>query len=305
MKKELDGITKLNPQVRYDRLKRFLETIKKQPGTQQELDSWEMSFSNDVVKVQATELASCTVIFGNDRSVSNNLRGWDKALRDSHHLSTVPLSDWVLVFQPRDYEKAQMFVNDIIQIARPMNFLIERPNMVQIPDFRGSAGGLFAQTIAGNFRSNRTQMFVCIVPNTNKDVYDAIKRSCCLENSIPSQVVTSNNLNLNNKQKTKSILTKIAVQMNVKLGGEIWGITIPMKKIMVIGMDFYKDSAQKNMSVAAFVASINGVQDNKLNCTKYFSRCAMQQRGREFADNLQEFMRGNIIFCLFVQIYHN
>ena len=65
-----------------------------------------------------------------------------------------------------------------------------------------------------------------------------------------------------------------------------------MKNIMVVGMDFYKDSSQKNMSVSAFIASINGVQDDKLNCTKFFSRCAMQQRGQEFADNLQPFMTG-------------
>jgi hypothetical protein len=71
-----------------------------------------------------------------------------------------------------------------------------------------------------------------------------------------------------------------------------------MKNIMVVGMDFYKDSAQKNLSVAAFIASINGVQENKLNCTKYFSRCAMQQRGEEFSDSLQVFMRGKILWIL-------
>lgn len=73
---------------------------------------------------------------------------------------------------------------------------------------------------------------------------------------------------------------------------------------MVVGMDFYKDSAQKNMSVAAFVASINGVQENKLNCTKYYSRCAMQQRGEEFSDNLHVFMRGNCSrFLLVLQLF--
>jgi aubergine-like protein len=71
-------------------------------------------------------------------------------------------------------------------------------------------------------------MVVCIVPNTNKDVYDAIKRICCLDTSMPSQVVTSNNLNLNNMFKTKSVITKIAIQMNCKLGGEIWGVNIPV-----------------------------------------------------------------------------
>ena len=64
-------------------------------------------------------------------------------------------------------------------------------------------------------------MIVCLVPNTSKETYDAIKRICCIENSIPSQVVTSNVLN---GQKAKSVITKIAIQMNCKLGGEIWGV---------------------------------------------------------------------------------
>ena len=69
-----------------------------------------------------------------------------------------------------------------------------------------------------------------------------------------------------------------------------------MKNIMVIGMDFYKDSSQKNMSVAAFVASINGTQENKLNCTRYYSKCQLQPRGQEFANSLTILMKGFILF---------
>ena len=65
---------------------------------------------------------------------------------------------------------------------------------------------------------------------------------------------------------------------------------------MVIGMDVNKDTARKNHSVAAFVASMNGNNENKLNCTRYFSRCALQEKGKEFADTLQTFMKGQIEF---------
>ena len=61
---------------------------------------------------------------------------------------------------------------------------------------------------------------------------------------------------------------------------------------MIVGMDLYKDASQKNTSVAAFIASINGTQENKLNCTRYYSRCHMQNRGEEFTYNLQVFMTG-------------
>jgi hypothetical protein len=70
-------------------------------------------------------------------------------------------------------------------------------------------------------------------------------------------------------------------------------------------MDVYKDSSQKNKSVAAFVASINGTQENKYNCTKYFSRSAIQSKGEEFSNCLNTFMIGKtintLIFCYYRQ----
>lgn len=62
---------------------------------------------------------------------------------------------------------------------------------------------------------------------------------------------------------------------------------------MVVGMDVYKDSSKKNMSVAAFIASMNGTQSNKYNCTQFFSKCQIQERGSEFTNGLQTMMTGN------------
>lgn len=66
-----------------------------------------------------------------------------------------------------------------------------------------------------------------------------------------------------------------------------------MRNIMVIGIDLNKDSSKKNMSVVAFVASLNGTQENKLNCTKYFSRCQIHPTDDEYCSGLSIFMLGN------------
>jgi hypothetical protein len=34
--------------------------------------------------------------------------------------------------------------------------------------------------------------------------------------------------------KTKSVITKLAIQMNCKLGGEIWGVTIPVEIVFFL-----------------------------------------------------------------------
>lgn len=290
MKKDLDAITKLNPQIRIDRLRKFLDKITRQPEAKQDLENWQMDFSADVVKANATVLAPITVQFKNT-TTTNTERGWNNAMKDGHHLSAIPLRNWALFYMPRDESKANMLMTELAGVSDPMGFRIERGQMVKLPDSgRGSSAGMFSSGIKDFLKSNTPQMVVCVLPNTAKDVYDSIKNICCIDFGVPSQCVTSNLLNFNNMNKTKSAITKIAIQMNCKLGGEIWGVTIPLKNIMVIGMDFYKDSSKKNMSVAAFIASLNGTQENKLNCTKYFSRCHIQPKGQEFSDGLTVFM---------------
>ena len=101
---------------------------------------------------------------------------------------------------------------------------------VKLTDTRGSVASAFSNMIRSVIRDNKPQLIVCVVPNTNKDTYDAIKRTCCVEYGIPSQCITSNIINTQNMNKTKSVITKVAVQINCKLGGEIWGVTIPVAK---------------------------------------------------------------------------
>lgn len=61
---------------------------------------------------------------------------------------------------------------------------------------------------------------------------------------------------------------------------------------MVVGMDVYKDSSQRNKSVAAFIASINGTREDRLNCTRYYSKCQIEPKESVFSTGLQGFMKG-------------
>jgi aubergine len=97
-----------------------------------------------------------------------------------------------------------------------------------LPDGRGNIGGIFKNAIQEKVMQSKPQMVVCIVPFVAKDVYDAIKLFCCVEYGIPSQVITSNILNMNQLNKTRSVITKVAIQMNCKLGGEPWALVIPV-----------------------------------------------------------------------------
>ena len=54
-----------------------------------------------------------------------------------------------------------------------------------------------------------------------------------------------------------TVATKVALQMNCKMGGEPWAVKMPLKDTMVIGYDTYHDTAKKGRSVGAIVATMN------------------------------------------------
>ena len=63
--------------------------------------------------------------------------------------------------------------------------------------------------------------------------YAAVKVKCCVEKPIPSQCMTATVLG--KPKGLMSVATKVAIQMNCKLGGEPWSVKIPLKNTMVIG----------------------------------------------------------------------
>ena len=54
-----------------------------------------------------------------------------------------------------------------------------------------------------------------------------------------------------------SVATKIGIQINCKMGGEVWAVEVPLKRLMVVGFDVNHDSAVKGGWVVLFDAVIN------------------------------------------------
>ena len=81
--------------------------------------------------------------------------------------------------------------------------------------------------------------------------------------------------------KLRPIAFKIAMQINCKLGGELWACRMPVGSTMLCGVDVYHDSPrQKSNSVLAFVSALNPDQ------TRYHSQARVQRQGQELGDTL-------------------
>jgi len=213
----------MNPQVRYEKLVRLVKSLQGNEKAQAELDKWQTRFSEDVVKIEAKVMTENKIFFGENGQVEAG-KGWTQHLRNAKHVSAVDLRDWAIFFMPRDEDKAHMVCSELRQIATPMGFRVHDAEIVRLQE--GRAAGAFQNAIKQLLDRRKLRFIVCIVPNNAKDTYDAIKRLCCIDYSIPSQVITSNVLN--NQKNVKSVMTKITIQINAKQGGEIWGIKIPV-----------------------------------------------------------------------------
>merc|ERR1712098_40799 len=89
----------------------------------------------------------------------------------------------------------------------------------------------------------KPQLVMIVIPNNKGDHYAAVKTKCCVERPIPSQCITATVLG--KPKGLMSVATKVALQMNCKLGGEPWAVKIPLKNTMILGYDTYHDTVRR------------------------------------------------------------
>ncbi|KAK8766381.1 hypothetical protein V5799_006842 [Amblyomma americanum] len=84
---------------------------------------------------------------------------------------------------------------------------------------------------------------------------------------------------IGNRKNISSVATKVAVQLNCKLGGEAWCLKIPLVSTMVIGCDTYRDSSSPHRSASASVASMNK------SLTRWYSRVTFHATQQELGSS--------------------
>lgn len=118
-----------------------------------------------------------------------------------------------------------------------MGFNIERPRMFTITEDRPSTYSDILENVLSKYIP---QFVLCVVPNNRPERYSVIKKKCCVDRPVPSQVVVKKNL-----IKGLSVATKIAIQINCKLGGVPWCVEIPLSGLMVVGFDVCHDTSRR------------------------------------------------------------
>ncbi|XP_052772354.1 piwi-like protein 1 [Mya arenaria] len=276
--KDLAHHTRVTPEQRKLTMMKFMQSVNGNPDARKELENWGLQLDNDILEFDGRQLPQEDIVFYNKIVKSGPTADWGRAATSENVITAVALRNWVVIYTRRDQTKANDYISTTLKVAPQMGIECSQPIRFELKDDR-------VETYIRALREHinpTLQVIVAICPTSRDDRYSAIKKTCCVDNPIPSQVIIGKTIG--DPKKLRSVVQKIALQINCKLGGELWGVSIPLKHLMVVGIDIYHDSAAKKQSICGFVASMNK------NCTRWFSRCKVQPVSQELVDGLK--------FCL-------
>ncbi|KFQ17384.1 Piwi-like 1 [Merops nubicus] len=275
MMKDLAVHTRLPPEQRQREVGKLIDYIQKDDSVQKELQDWGLSFDSNLLSFSGRVVQAERILqSGNAFDYNPQLADWTKETRGVPLICSKPLDNWLLVYTRRSYESANTLLQNLFKVTPSLGIRMNKATMIEVEDRTESYLRALQQSI-----TPETNIVFCVLSSVRKDKYDAIKRYLCTDCPIPSQCVIARTLS--KPQTAVTIATKIALQMNCKMGGELWTVDIPLKQVMVVGIDCYHDTLSGKQSAAGFVASLNQT------LTRWFSRCVVQGRGQELVDGLK------------------
>ncbi|KAM9312009.1 piwi-like protein 2 [Gastrophryne carolinensis] len=267
----------LSPDQHYISLGKLLRRIEGNEEARSELQKWGLQIDTDIHMTTGRILPLEKINLRSNSFPPGEDLNWTREVTREPCISSVYLQYWVVLYPKRAYSQVKELTSMIQKIAGPIGMRVNQPNTIELKDDR-------VETYARNIRSlieeeGGLQLLLVIISGTRDDLYGAIKKLCCVQTPVPSQVVNSRTIS--NPAKLRSIAQKILLQINCKLGGELWGVDIPLKGLMVIGMDVYHEPSRGLRSVTGFVASINR------SLTRWYSCVVFQLPHQEIMDGLK------------------
>jgi aubergine-like protein len=279
LKKQLTQSTQLPPAERYNQLGQFRQRLVANPDVRRDMQIWNLKFSEGLVQLGGRKLDNESLQMARPQPIPiQNPGDFSKEMRSVPMLDARSWAKWAILFPPRCGEVVEPFLEAFRKVSQPLGLSLSNPRREPLSDDRVPA----YLTKLSQLNVTPDVFVVCILPNNNKDRYDAIKKRLCIETPCASQCVLSKTLS--KQGQMMSVATKICLQMACKFGSSAWGVPIPAKNTMVIGVDTYHDGARKGESVGAFVASMND------NLTRYYSRVSYHHN----RDELSSMMAANL-----------
>ncbi|CAH2225762.1 piwi 1 [Pelobates cultripes] len=296
--------TRLPPDQREKAVGKFLNYIHKDEGVQKELRDWGLNFDTNLLRFNG-RVANPERIQQSGRSVDYNpqFADWSREMR-GQLLSVRHLESWILLYTRRNYDVANTLTQTLVKGSLPLERLFFQvthtcsadTQLTRLTDNRFNSIGIPLWDIGAGLRQPGKNEkappspVVCILSSIHKGKYDAIKKYLCADVPIPSQCVVARTLS--KPQTIMSVASKIALQMNCKMGGELWSVEMPIKYYskmefrVIASKEIYPYLSCMNKGLTrvrptGFTTGYSGMRFS------WFSRCVIQDQKQEIVDGLK------------------
>lgn len=289
--KDLAQIVHTNADAKIREIKHLMEHFKKNAKCVEKQKLWHLKFVENPAQLSGFKYTPGNLQMGAGSSgtpmsidIERNARELDRKIQGK--MFTQPaLKTWGIFHGDRDSQIANQFKSTMKQCLDQCGYPPSEPNMVQVrPGMRVDA---WIRTLQQQINEG-VQMVVLLLPGSKGrcNLYDDVKRWLITECAVPSQVVLTSTIQRG--KNLRSIISKVLIQMNAKVGGTPWAIdNLPFmnEPTMVCGMDVFHSTALGKKSVLALTASMNQT------ATTYWSTSVIQDEiGQEGSTNLQTSM---------------
>ncbi|XP_052126257.1 piwi-like protein Siwi [Frankliniella occidentalis] len=273
---ELAVHTRMDPGKRIQKLMDFNQKLLTNQQAVAKLKMFDMSLENNLVTVDGrVEVAEQIICGGN--GTTKKTHDWTRDLRGKPLLTPKILDYWVVLVPTQLHADTMSFITAGLQVAASgMNFNMHDPQIVKMQS--GNAGE-YSKVLDKVLDQSQPKLIMCVVLGNRAEVYSAIKKKCCVDRAVPTQVIQAKNVTKPQAARL-SIASKVAIQMCCKIGGAPWTVSIPLSDLMVVGFDVFHDNKVKGRSQGAMVASLDQAM------SRYYSTVTAHRTGEELSTNL-------------------
>ncbi|NXT80217.1 PIWL2 protein, partial [Zapornia atra] len=214
-----------SPKQHYQRLTSLLRRIRDSTEASGELMRWGLSLDQDICRTQGHILPMEKINLRHSSFIPSEDLSWNKEITREVSISVINMNYWLLLYPKRLQDLVKDLVTTMVNTCGPLGMHISHPTMIELKDDRIDTYGRAIQTLLENHK--KAQLILCITSSGREDLYNVIKKLCCVQFAVPSQVISAQSLT-SHQSKMRSVVQKVLLQINCKLGGELWGVDIPL-----------------------------------------------------------------------------
>ncbi|KAH8356290.1 hypothetical protein KR084_005758, partial [Drosophila pseudotakahashii] len=182
--REIATFTRVSPNQRQLALNKFHDNVSKSTAAQEILNSWGLSLTKNYNKLKGRQMETEQIYFSKMIVSAGKNAEFSKYAVSNEMLEVIHLNKWIIIHLKNDSRAATNLLDNMKQCCKPLGMNVSKPTMISLDHDRIDA---YIQALRRNITMD-AQIVVCICHNSRDDRYSAIKKICCSELPIPSQV---------------------------------------------------------------------------------------------------------------------